>query len=194
MSVIDTQLREATLCGVGLALMISPLALQVVEISVPALRAGGAGSEIIVYLTAVVVRPVLSVLGASFAVTGAIKLRGRHLSQRISFLIPALAATIVVLSFGRPALSSLASMDSSGVTQAGVATAIVGGMVVPLVLAALREDSLVVITAATLLLGGSVTSPSTSISLTGGLVCGLASVGGLWYLDEEAWRPSATLG
>lgn len=189
MSVIDTRLQEATLCGVGVALVVLPEALQVVGMAAPSPRTGGGSSEVIGYLAAVVFRPVVSVLGASFALTGAVKLRGRRLTQRISFLIPVFAATIVVSSVGFSALSVPASVDLSEVTQAGTATAVVGGAVVPLVLAALREGSLGVIAAATLLLGASALSPSTAISLTGGLACGIASVGGLWYLDEEVWRP-----
>ncbi|ESS12411.1 MAG: hypothetical protein A07HR60_00507 [uncultured archaeon A07HR60] len=202
MSEPGTRLGGLTLCAIGVVMTGIPLVIgfggpvtAISSLTSQTIGApGGPGfaagvGELVTQLYAVVGRPALVVFGVAFALTGGAKLRGNTLSARFSALVPVLAAGIVALSFGPAGLLSLTTRAIPPTVQSAVATVVVGSVVIPLVLASLQEDTLVLIVASTLLLAAGAVAPSSPVSLIVGTACGAGVVVTLWNLDTNTWQP-----
>ena len=201
MSEIGTRPGGLALCAIGIVTAGVPLVIglggpvtavfpftgQILSASGDPGFAASVG-DLVAQLYAIVARPALVVFGVAFAATGGAKLRGSMLSARFSVITPVLAAGIVVLSFGPARLSLLPTIDISPAVQSATASVVVGSVVVPLVLASLQKDTLVLIAASALLLAAGAIAPSPLVSLIVGITCGVGAVVALWILDANTWR------
>jgi hypothetical protein len=201
MSGIGTRLGGLALCAIGVVTagiplvigfggptaVVLPLTSQAAGAPVDPSLVAGVG-DLVTQLYAVVGRPALVVFGVAVAVTGGAKLRGYTLTARSSAIAPVPAAGIVALSFRPAGLSLLPTVEIPPTVQSAVATVVVGSVVVPLILASLNEDTLVLILASTLLLAAGAVAPSPLVSLIVGTACGAGAVAGLRILDPNTWR------
>lgn len=181
------------LLGIATLLFVQPWVLRstAADVGVPTL----ADSTSLVGL----VPPALVAAGAVTFLSGIAAVRGRTLSARAS-----LAAPVVCIAVGGvlgvdvgtaltgdlgPDPLAMTGVAVSGVTPFVVAGAAIGGSLAPVVLGATREDTVVLLAGAVLLLAGVGLAPAPALALVAGLLGGGTAIGALWVLDAESWRP-----